>query len=136
MKLVMFFAKEFWYRTFERTLPTVPETQEERGVEQAVVVFFQAEAEDEDRAERVLTKLIKNIKWLCGKFGSRRVVFHSFNHLGASRSSPEFAQGLVGRAMDRLSAAGFEVAATPFGYLNEWRLHVLGDSLAKVFKQI
>ncbi|MDH3557913.1 MAG: hypothetical protein OES18_18905 [Deltaproteobacteria bacterium] len=25
---------------------------------------------------------------------------------------------------------------TPFGYLNEWKLHVAGESLAKVFKEI
>jgi hypothetical protein len=38
--------------------------------------------------------------------------------------------------MGRLAGSGFEVAATPFGYLNEWRMHVLGDSLAKVYKEI
>jgi len=132
----MFYTQEFWYRTFARTLPEVPELDEERAFEQAVVVFYQAEAEDETRSERVLAKLLKNVKWLAGKFGVRRVVFHSFNHLGMSRSSPQFAQELVSEATARLERAGFEVASTPFGYLNEWRLHVLGDSLAKVYKEI
>jgi len=132
----MFYTQEFWYRTYARVLPEVPEANEERGFEQAVVVFFQAEAEDEARRPSVLAKLVKNVKWLAGKFGSRRVVFHSFNHLGGSRAEPAFAQGLISEAAARLESAGFEVASTPFGYLNEWRLHVLGESLAKVFKEI
>jgi len=132
----MFYTKEFWYRTFARSLPEVPDLTEEKGFEQAVVVFFQAEAEDEDRQDRVLAKLVKNVRWLAGKFGARRVVFHSFNHLGPSRARPEVAESLVCAASARLNAAGYEVASTPFGYLNEWRMHVLGDSLAKVFKEI
>lgn len=136
MKLLMFYTKEFWYRTYARALPEAPDLEEEKGYGEAVVVFFQAEAEDEARRERVLSKLLKNVKWLAGKFGTRRVIFHSFNHLGLSRSSPAFAEGLILEAMERLSRSSFEVAATPFGYLNEWRMHVLGESLAKVYKEI
>jgi hypothetical protein len=28
------------------------------------------------------------------------------------------------------------VVVTPFGYLNEWKIHVAGESLAKVFKDL
>ena len=36
----------------------------------------------------------------------------------------------------RLERTGFEVFETPFGWQNEWKLHVGGESLAKVFKEI
>ena len=35
----------------------------------------------------------------------------------------------------RLINAGFNVMVTPFGYFNEFKMHVAGDSLAKVFKE-
>lgn len=136
MRLLMFYTREFWYRTFAPALEELPPREEERTFEEAAVVFFQAEAQDEERRSRVLTKLLKNVKWLAGKFGTRRVVFHSFNHLGGSRAAPEWAEGLISEAGQRLSEAGFEVASTPFGYLNEWRMHVLGESLAKVYKEL
>jgi len=43
---------------------------------------------------------------------------------------------LAARAAQRLGDTGYEVSATPFGYLNEWKMHVAGESLAKVFKDI
>ena len=60
----------------------------------------------------------------------------SFNHLSTSKAEPDFARDLILEARERLEAVGFTVGFTPFGYLNEWKLHVAGDSLAKVFKEI
>ncbi len=101
-----------------------------------MVTFVHAEAEDEERLAKVVTKALKNIKWLAGKFDSRRVVLHSFAHLGKSKAEPAFAQSLLYRIRDRLEAAGYEVLVTPFGYFNEFRIHVAGPSLAKVFVEI
>lgn len=136
MKLLMFYAPSFWHRPFAKTLEQAPEAPESGQAEKAVVVFYQAEAEDQGRENKVLSKMLKNIKWLAGKFGTRRVVLHSFGHLSLSKAPPELAQHLAERAAQRLRDAGYEVSATPFGYLNEWKMHVAGESLAKVFKDI
>lgn len=42
---------------------------------------------------------------------------------------------LIKEANARLTRSGFTVTETPFGYLNEWKIHVAGESLAKVFKE-
>ena len=101
----------------------------------AVVVFFHCEAEDERKYEGVVQKFVKNTKWLVGKFGARNVVLHSFNHLSSSKSSAEFAGRFLEEVRLRLERAGYTVMQTPFGYFNEFRMHVAGDSLAKVFKE-
>jgi hypothetical protein len=62
-------------------------------------------------------------------------VLHSFNHLSSSKSSPEFARTLLDEVRQRLENTGFIVMVTPFGYFNEFKMHVAGDSLAKVFKE-
>jgi len=131
----MFYATEWWYRTASRTLPDVPEVGKEESAEKAAVVFFHAEAEDEEKREGVVRKFVKNTKWIAGKFGTRTVVLHSFNHLSRSKSSPEFARGILTEATEKLESAGYTVMTTPFGYFNEFRMHVAGDSLAKVFKE-
>jgi hypothetical protein len=64
------------------------------------------------------------------------VVLHSFNHLSGSKAPADFAAGLVQDARQGLETSGYSVTVTPFGYLNEWKLHVAGASLAKVFKEI
>ncbi len=136
MKLLLFYAPSFWFKTYQKVLEHVPDQNLEADCHQAVVVFYHVEAEDLERRGKVLTKFIKNIKWLAGKFDSKNVVLHSFNHLSGSKAPPDFAEGLVQDARQRLETSGYSVTVTPFGYLNEWKLHVAGESLAKVFKEI
>jgi len=135
MKLLMFFAHEWWFKTASKSLPEVPDAEREESVGSAAVVFFHAEAEDEAKREAVAQKFVKNTKWIAGKFGTKNVVLHSFNHLSSSKSSPEFARALLDEVVERLERTGYGVMVTPFGYFNEFRIHVAGDSLAKVFKE-
>ncbi|UCG13062.1 MAG: threonyl-tRNA synthetase editing domain-containing protein [Deltaproteobacteria bacterium] len=136
MKVLLFYAPSFWFKTYQKVLEQVPDQDLEVEREKAVVVFYHVEAEDLERRGKVLSKFIKNIKWLAGKFDSRTVVLHSFNHLSSSKAPADFAGELVREAIERLERTGYSVTATPFGYLNEWKLHVAGESLAKVFKEI
>ncbi len=136
MKLLLFYAPSFWFKTYQKVLQQVPDQEVETDCHHAVVVFYQVEVEDLERRRKILTKFIKNIKWLAGKFDSNSVVLHSFNHLSNSKAPADFAEGLVQDARQRLERNGYSVTVTPFGYLNEWKLHVAGESLAKVFKEI
>ena len=52
----------------------------------------------------------------------------TFNYLSEIPSRPKIRQ--------RLTNTGFNVCNSPFGYFNEFKLHVAGPSLAKVFVEI
>ena len=136
MKLLLFYAHKWWFRTASKSLPQAPDIDMEDSVESTVVVFFHAEKEDEEKGKGLLDKLVKNIKWLAGKFGTRNVVIHSFNHLSSSKASPEFSEQTIKQAAERLRNANYMVMCTPFGYFNEFMIHVGGESLAKVFKEL
>lgn len=136
MKLLLFYAPSFWFKTYKKVLEQAADQNMEAECREAVVVFYQVELEDVERRGRVITRLVKNIKWLAGKFGSRTVVLHSFNHLSTSKAPAEYAETLVQDARRRLAGSGYSVVITPFGYLHEWKVHVAGESLAKVFKEI
>ncbi|MDH4232835.1 MAG: threonyl-tRNA synthetase editing domain-containing protein [Nitrospirota bacterium] len=135
MKLLMFYAHEWWYKTASKTLDDVPDVEKEESVAGAAAVFFHCEAEDEGKYSGIIQKFLKNTKWLAGKFNTKNVVLHSFNHLSSSKSSPEFAEKVLAEVRLRLENAGYTVMATPFGYFNEFRMHVAGASLAKVYKE-
>lgn len=132
----MFYAPSFWFKTYEKVLEDVPDTTIEVSCENALVVFYHAEETDVDRRSSVQTKFIKNVKWLSGKFKTKNLVLHSFNHLSTSKAPADFTISLIAEVKERLINAGFTVVETPFGYLNEWKIHVAGDSLAKVFKEL
>ncbi|MEN8233198.1 MAG: threonyl-tRNA synthetase editing domain-containing protein, partial [Thermodesulfobacteriota bacterium] len=63
------------------------------------------------------------------------VVLHSFNHLSSSKAEPGFSKDLLDDVVERLERTDYLVMVTPFGYFNEFDIHVAGDSLAKVFKE-
>jgi hypothetical protein len=128
----MFYMPSFYYKTFEKSVPEAPDVNEEREILDCVVALIQAEADDAEKGKKVLDKLIKNIKWLAGKFGTKKAVLHFFSHLSESRADPDYARDLLDRAAERLKGAGYEAHVTPFG---EMKLHVGGESLAKVFKE-
>ncbi len=136
MKLLLFYAHKWWFKTASKSLPQVPDVEIEDSVENVVVVFFHAESEDEGKGKGLLDKVVKNIKWLAGKFGTKNVVVHSFNHLSSSKASPEFSEFAVKQVSERLTNGGYRVVCTPFGYFNEFSIHVGGESLAKVFKEL
>ena len=135
MKLLLFYAHSFSYKTAAKSLATVPDVEKNESVANGVVIFFHVETEDVEKRGKVIQKFVKNTKWLCGKFATKDVVLHSFNHLSASKAEPDFSKMLLDEVVERLERTGYLVMVTPFGYFNEFNLHVAGDSLAKVFKE-
>lgn len=135
MKLLTFQAKRFRWRPYSKTLPDASGERDEKEVTEAVVVFLEAEKQDEGKPS-VVRQTVKHVKWLANKKQLKRVVLHSFTHLGGDTAAPEVAHGLLKEIAQRLDNTGYEVAQTPFGYFCEWEISVYGDSLAKVWKQL
>ena len=130
MRLLMFHVGNFRYRPFDETTNTAGE---EVDLGECLLVWMQAEKKDEEERIAVLRKTVKNIRWLANKHGIRRVVLHSFAHLGESKSTPEFAESVIGETARRLMDREYDVHVVYWG-LNEFSMHVLGPSLSKVYK--
>ena len=134
MKLLMIYAKRFAYTPAVKSVEDAPEVTEGAEIEDAIVGFIHAEAEDTERASKVTTRLIKNLKWLAGKNDTKTIVLHSFAHLSESKAPPEFVSTLLDNAQKRLEDAGYEVSQTPLGYFLDLELSAPGFSLARVFQ--
>lgn len=132
----MFHTSEFWYKTYSKRLEDVVEQEKEEKTGEGVVVFIQVEKEDEERENKLRKEAIDNIRWLLKKTSTNNVVLHSFAHLSESKSTPEFAQKLIESLRDSLNERGVSTHVTPFGYFLKFKIHVLGESLAKVFKNL
>ena len=136
MKLLLLFTHDYWLRPYEKSLPEAPDATGEVEIAPAVVAFVHVEAHDPERSAKLVTKAVKQVKWLAGKFATRNVVLHSFAHLASTRAEPAQAEAILGEMRERLASVGYVVCTTPFGYFNEFRLHVAGPSLAKVFVEL
>lgn len=138
MKLLCFQAKRFRWKTHSKTLPEVPDQAVDQEIQDTVVVFVHAQADDadDDRAASILRQSVKHLKWLAHKRGLKNIVLHSFSHLGGETAPPDFAAAFIDQLAERLRASEYRVWSTPFGYFCEWDLSVHGESLAKVWKEI
>ena len=136
MKLLMFLAKQFAFRPFEKMLSDASDSGGEVQVTDAAVIFVHAEPQDETDPAGLETKFVKNVKWIAGKRDFRTVALHSFTHLADASASPQFAEAFLQSAAVRLRNTGYQVVITPFGWVCEWELSVFGESLAKVFKSL
>jgi len=136
MKMLMFHVREFWYRTQTRNLDSEEEREEEgEAAGPAVLAWLQVESTDLADPAACARRVAKNLKWLARKVEVRRVVLHSFAHLSSDRAEPEAAQGVLDDVARRLRGVDYEVLETPWGYFNEFRMHVEGAGIAKVFKE-
>lgn len=138
MKLLCFQAKQFRWRAHAKTIPDAPDQEVDVAIEEAIIAFIHAEESDAapERSQSIQRQAIKHIKWLANKRSLRRIVLHSFAHLGDDRAEPAAAAVIMEDLARRLREAEYDVRTTPFGYLCEWDLSVYGDSLAKVWKNI
>lgn len=138
MKLLCFQAKQFRWKTHEKTLANVPERHAEEVIAHTVVAFVHAETGDEQehRRDAILRQTLKHLKWLANKRHFKNIVVHSFTHLSAQTAPADFAASFIEDVARRLRDNGYSVWVTPFGYLCEWDLSVHGESLAKVWKEI
>ena len=137
MKLLLLHTHDYWLSPFERNAAV--ETDENAAIiscRDAVVALIHVESIDEENPDKIATKGLKHIKWLCRKVGTEMVVLHSFAHLATSKAHPDTARKIIQSIANRLASAGFTVQITPFGFFNEFKMHVAGPSLAKVFIDI
>lgn len=133
MKLLLLYTHDYWLQPYQKNLEHAADAPGPIAVQGAVVALVHVEPVDLAAGDKCVTKAIKQLKWLAGKFDTRNVVLHSFAHLAAERAEPLAAQQLLEQMAERLASVGYTVQMSPFGYFNEFKLHVAGPSLAKVF---
>jgi len=135
MKMLMLHVRDFWYQTHCRNLETEEERQQEATVaDGAVLAWIHVEPHDLDDRVTAVRKTIKNLKWHARKVEVEQVVLHSFAHLAEQTAEPEASRSIIEEVGERLVSVGFQVHHTPWGHFNQFKMHVEGPGIAKVFK--
>jgi hypothetical protein len=134
MRLLFWYCERFAWKPSLKTLDNAPEAVPMTH-EQAVVAFIHVEPPDVVEGSSVETKLVKNAKWVARKWETRKIVLHSFTHLGEQKADPEDAKGLIDRVQKRLETAGYTAVQTPYGYFNDLSIDAPGHPLARIYKE-
>ena len=135
MKVLLWYCDDFAWRPTLKTLPDAPDASA-HAYENCIVAFIHVEPEDAKAGSSAETKLVKNTKWLARKWETRRIVLHSFTHLGEKKADPKDAKQLIDRVQDRLKNADYAPCQTPYGHFNDLSIQAPGHPLARIFKQL
>ncbi|MFW9920201.1 MAG: threonyl-tRNA synthetase editing domain-containing protein [Candidatus Thorarchaeota archaeon] len=130
MRMLMFHVTSFWYRVNESD-----ESDPGVSLDESLLVWIHSEEKDEQDRISILRKMVKNVRWLAQKNDVTSIILHPFAHLEDSKSDPEFAERLIEETAERLRERDFSVHIVEYGVFTEFKTHVKGPSLAKVFKQ-
>lgn len=130
----MIYCDVFGYNPAIKTLDMADINEAPALYKNVQTAFIQVEEKDEEKETEVVKKCLKNLKWVCGKNKTKKIVLHSFAHLSESKASPEFTVKLFDHIEERLKNVGYEVEQTPFGYFLDLQVDAPGLSLARVFK--
>ncbi|KKQ26419.1 MAG: Threonyl-tRNA synthetase editing domain protein [Microgenomates group bacterium GW2011_GWC1_37_12b] len=130
MKLLMLHTESFWYKPYNSDSSKTEKTI----FQNCLVIFIHVEEADKGRND-VIDKAVGNIKWLANKNKVTIVVLHSFAHLSTSKSDPDTANDIIHKINEKLEKR-LSTHTVPFGQFYEFSVHVLSQSLAKVFKDL
>jgi len=134
MKVLLIYCNTFAYTPTSKTLEMAEIDEAPASFKNVQTAFVQVEENDIEREAEVSKKLLKNIKWVCGKNNTKKVILHSFAHLSESKADPETTLKIFKSVEERLKNVGYDVAQTPFGYFLDLQVDAPGFSLARVFK--
>ena len=134
MKLLLIYCKKFGYTPTIKTIDSASDDVSTKEFENIQTAFIQVEEEDVENEKALEKKLVKNLKWICGKNQSKEIVLHSFAHLSESKADPGFTKDFFDKVEERMKNAGYTVHQTPFGYFLDLHINAPGFSLARVFK--
>jgi hypothetical protein len=135
MRVLFWYCDQFAWNPSMKTLDDAPDAAPSAH-EQTVVAFIHVEPRDMEKGSSAETKLVKNAKWLARKWETKRIILHSFTHLGEEKADPADAKGLIDRAQTRLEKADYDIAQTPYGYFNDLSMEAPGHPLARIFKEL
>jgi len=138
MKIIFIYTDRFGYRIGDESRVDEEQNRNEVVFEDVQTAFIHVESKDQEaeNSNRLVTKFIKQAKWVARKNNSNHIILHSFAHLADTKSEPEFAKELFDNAQERLENAGFTVNQTPFGHFLDLDLKAPGRSLARVYHVI
>ena len=134
MRVLFWYCDAFAWNPTLKTLDDAPDAIPGGG-STCIAAFIHVEPQDVINGGSAETKLVKNAKWLARKWDTKRIVLHSFNHLGEAKADPEAAKALIDRVQVRLKNAAYTPEQTPYGYFNDLSIQAPGHPLARVFKE-
>jgi threonyl-tRNA synthetase len=114
----------------------VAEDERVTEAQESLLVYAACEKSDEARVEVVIKRCAEEITKLARQLKVNTVILHSFAHLFVELAAPQVALDILKGVQSKLTADGFTVLRTPFGWFNTLELKAKGHPISRVARVI
>ncbi len=141
MKLILLHCDYIKFKPLKKALKKIENLSDneklEKEVKESLVVLTAVEKSDSKNIDKVVKKLVENIKDVAGKINTKNIVLYPYAHLSKELANPETAQEILKKGEEALKKIkDFEVVKAPFGYYKEFELKVKGHPLSELSREI
>ncbi|MFP4170070.1 MAG: threonine--tRNA ligase [Methanomassiliicoccales archaeon] len=122
----------------KKSTPVAEEVEEgemKGAMNEVLVAFITAEAEDEGRVEEVAQEAARDLEETVLRVGAERVLLYPYAHLSRSLSDPSTGKRLM-RRIEELLAERIEVGRAAFGWYKAFRISCKGHPLSELSREI
>jgi len=105
-------------------------------MEDVLVVFTSVEKADEKGPDQIAETAAKDIKDVCGKVNTNKVMLYPYAHLSSSLASKEPAIEILRKLELRLKEEGLDVHRSPFGWYKAFNLKCKGHPLSELSREL
>jgi len=136
MKILLLHCDYIKFKPLKKALKKISDLddKEEKVMKECLVVLSAVEKSDSD-VEKVVEKLVEEIKNVASQVQTKNIVLYPYAHLSKNLSSPEVAVQILEGAEKELKK-NFDVLRAPFGYYKEFELKVKGHPLSELSREI
>ena len=134
MRILFWYCEKFAWLPAMKTIESSPPANA-GNYQDILVAFIHIEPKDVLEGSSAAKKLLKNIKWLAKKWDNKKVILHSFTHLGEEKAEAGEALDLLNHIESRLISVNYEVIQTPYGYFLDLDMKAKGHPLARIYKE-
>lgn len=136
MRVLQIHCSEFSYSIRKETpVAERPPQPEEDRLENVLVCFICFEKADESRADEIIDGFVENLRVDTMRLACRRLLLYPYAHLSKSLGSAKLAKEFLNSLKERLTAEGFEVHKSPFGWYKAFSLTCIGHPLSEAYRE-
>ena len=139
MRFLSFHVEKFGYKVTKKgrskIIEKIDDTNREKQVENALVLFTSMEASDEE-SPGILDRAVGEIEKITGQLKIKNIVLLPFAHLFGKLGSMDFAFASFKNLEAMLNSRDYTVIRIPFGWFNELDMKAKGHPLSRISRKI
>lgn len=136
MKIITLHSDHIKFEPVKKAIKEPEEASKQTTeIKECLVVLTCVEKPDEEDQEKIVEKLLHEIKDISSQVKTKNIVLYPYAHLSSNLASPDKALEILKSAEEKLKE-DFQITRAPFGWYKKFEIKCKGHPLAELSREI